>query len=311
MPYLAFLFICSVWGASFILMDRAAYALGPVAIGTGRLLGGAAVVGLYCLVRRNWPPLTVRDWGHATVVATLANAVPFVVQPYVMVEAGEHAYFGLMVTFVPIATILISIPMLGIHPTRRQLLGVLGGLACSMLILYEGDLRGIPHTTLALAISVPITYAIGNTYIKWKLDHLPAAPLTLLFLAIGGLLLTPLLFAPDVLEAMDLAGPATPEQWPVALASLAILSIFGTGIAILLFIHLVKEQGPLFAGMVTYVVPLIALLWGQYDKERLSALQLTAVGGILAMVAVVQWGAVRRSEPRASRRRRTAGQVNR
>lgn len=297
MPYLAFLFICSVWGASFILMDRAAYAMGPVTIGTGRLLGGAAVVGLYCLGRRYWPEVTIRDWGHATIVAVLANAVPFVVQPYVMIEAGEHGYFGLMVTFVPIATILISIPMLGIHPTRRQLLGVLGGLACSMLILYEGDLRGIPHSTLALAISVPLSYALGNTYIKWKLDHLPAAPLTLLFLGIGGLLLTPLLFAPGMLEAMDLAGPPVPEQWPVALASLAILSIFGTGIAILLFIHLVKEQGPLFAGMVTYVVPIIALLWGQYDQERLSLLQLIAVAGILAMVAVVQWGAVRRNEP--------------
>lgn len=291
MPYVGFLFICFAWGASFILMDRAALALGPVAIGLGRLLGGAAVVGLYCLWKRQWTALTRADWGHIAVVALLANAVPFVVQPYVMNQAGEHAYFGLLVTLVPIATILISFPMLGIRPSRRQLIGVLGGLACAILILVDGDLRGISRTHLALAMSVPISYAVGNTYIKWRLDHLPAAPLTLLFLATGGAMLLPLQLSPDALHAMALAGPARPENWPVAVAAMSVLGIIGTGIAVLVFIHLVKEQGPLFAGMVTYVVPLLALFWGQYDQERLTPLQIAAGAGILVMVALVQWRA--------------------
>ncbi len=54
---------------------------------------------------------------------------------------------------------------------------------------------------------------------------------------------------------------------------------------------LIKTQGPLFAGMVTYVVPVLALFWGQYDSERLTPLQLAAITGVLIMVALVQWGA--------------------
>ena len=50
MPYLSFLYICLIWGASFILMDRAALALGPVSIALGRLLGGAAVLGSVLVV---------------------------------------------------------------------------------------------------------------------------------------------------------------------------------------------------------------------------------------------------------------------
>jgi len=67
-----------------------------------------------------------------------------------------------------------------------------------------------------------------------------------------------------------------------------------TGIALLLFVQLIKNQGPLFAGMVTYVVPVLALLWGQFDGERLTSLQVGAIGGVLAMVALVQWGTIAR-----------------
>ncbi|MCA9232033.1 MAG: EamA family transporter [Planctomycetales bacterium] len=291
MPYLFFLFICLVWGGSFILMDRATHALGPVTIAICRLLGGALVLAIYWLFNPQRIKLNPAYWANVAVVAALANALPFVIQPYVMVQAGEHAYFGMMVALVPLATILASIPTLGIWPSRRQLVGVLGGIVCLTAAVYDGSARGISPGLLALAITVPLSYAIGNTYIKWRLDHMPPLVLTISFLAVGGLLLLPLQFSPSTLAAMQLDGPAQPYDWPLAIASVAFLSIVGTGIAILMFIHLVKHQGPLFAGMVTYVVPVLALIWGQYDKERLTAAQLFAIAGVLTMVAFVQWGA--------------------
>ncbi len=291
MPYLAFLFICLVWGASFILMDRASHAFGPVAIAVCRLLGGAFVLFLYWRSSPQRIKLSAGSWGHIFVVALLSNALPFVIQPYVMAQAGEHAYFGMMVALVPLATIMASIPMLRIWPTRRQLLGVVGGMLCLTAAVYDGSTRGISPGLLALALSVPFTYALGNTYIKWKLDHMPPLVLTINFLAAGGLLLLPLLFSPTTLAAMHLQGPAQPRDWPLAIASVAFLSILGTGITILLFIQLVKEQGPLFAGMVTYVVPVLALVWGQFDGELLTPTQLAAIVGVLATVAIVQWGA--------------------
>lgn len=293
MPYASFLFICVVWGASFILMDRAMYAFGPIEIGLYRMLGGAAILALYCAASRQWANFRRRDALHIAVVGFLANSYPFVVQPYVMRRAGEHAYFGLMVALVPLATILLSVPMLGQRPTPRQLAGVMGGLVFTGLIVLEGRQRGFDPTLLAFAVSVPISYALGNTYIKWKLDHLPAAPLTTMFLATGGAMLLPLALTPGLSSALELQGPAKPHDWPLAIGSLAALSVVGTGIAILLFIHLIQTQGPLFAGMVTYVIPILSLIWGHYDDEPLTALQVLAVAGVLIMVALVQWGAAR------------------
>jgi drug/metabolite transporter (DMT)-like permease len=290
-PYLAFLFICLTWGASFILMNRASHALGPVDVAIGRMALGAATLAVYCAVTKHWGRFQLRDLVELSIVSALANSWPYVVQPYVMHQAGEHGFFGLMVAFVPLATIAASIPILGVWPTPRQFLGVIGGLACAALIMWDGAERGISPGLLALSISTPITYAFGNIYIKWRFTHLPSAPFTAVFLALGAAVLVPLEFMPGLLTRLRLSAPPTPHNWPQALASLAFLGIVGTGIAIVLFVYLVKTQGPLFAGMVTYVVPMLALVWGQYDGERLTAAQLASIAGVLAMVALVQWRA--------------------
>jgi len=291
MPYLSFLFICCVWGSSFILMDRALGAMGPLDVGVIRLLLGAAVLGIYWLFTAKRTHLTAAHWAHILLVAFLANALPFVVQPYLLSQGFGHSFFGMMVALVPLATILISIPMLGLWPTWRQVVGVLGGFVCIAALMHDGSLRGMSTNLLALAVTVPVVYAFGNTYIRWKLNDLPAVPLTALFLGLGGFMLLPLELLPGTLTQFGAARPAQPHNWPVALGAIAFLGVVGTGLCILLFIRLIQSQGPLFAGMVTYIIPVIALLWGWIDKEQITQQQTFAIAGVLAMVALVQWGA--------------------
>jgi drug/metabolite transporter (DMT)-like permease len=288
-PYLAFLFICLCWGTSFILMDRAALAFGPAEIGLWRMISGAATLAAYCLYTRKWSWLTATEWRQLAIVAFFCNAYPYVVQPFAMQSTGEHGFIGMMVTLVPIATIASVALMLRQWPTPRQWIGVLGGLGCAALIVFDGSERGIAPWLLALALSSPVSYAIGNTYLKWKLAHLPTAPPTGLFLLMGAAFVVPFEFIPPLRDALRLGPPAEPQQFSFALSSLLLLGVGSTGVAILLFVWLVQTQGPLFAGMVTSVVPMIALLWGQFDGERLTGRQLAAIGGALAMVAIVQW----------------------
>jgi drug/metabolite transporter (DMT)-like permease len=278
MPYLYFLFNCLIWGSSFILMDRAANALGPLAISTGRLLGGSLTLALYWAWTRPQSHISTGDWKHILFVAAVANAWPFTVLPFVMSQADEHGYFGMMVSLLPLVTIIVSIPMLGIWPTTRQVIGVLGGLICLSGVVLDGSQRGIAPGVLALAVTVPMAYATGNTYIKWKLSHLDSVVMTVLFLGIAGLLLLPLQLFPGLLARTGLAGPAEPQDWGLAMISMLLLAVLSTGLATLMFLRMVKDQGPLFAGMVTYVIPIVALAWGQYDSERLTTLQWRAAG---------------------------------
>src|SRR5688500_12954653 len=112
-----------------------------------------------------------------------------------------------------------------------------------------------------------------------------------MFLALGAVQVAPIALVPALHEPLHVGPPISPHDWPLALASLVTLGVGSTGVAILAFVHLIQTQGPFFAGMVTYVVPMIALVWGQFDGELLTGRQLAAIGGILAMVALVQWGA--------------------
>jgi drug/metabolite transporter (DMT)-like permease len=69
---------------------------------------------------------------------------------------------------------------------------------------------------------------------------------------------------------------------------LVLLGVIGSGVSTVLFVWLVLQKGPLYAGMTTYVVPVLALMWGTVDHETISPIQMIAIVGVLSMVALVQ-----------------------
>ena len=66
-----------------------------------------------------------------------------------------------------------------------------------------------------------------------------------------------------------------------AILASAGLGVVGSAIATALFYILVKRAGGLFASLVTYGIPFIALLWGVFDHENISWLQIICLGIIL------------------------------
>ena len=279
MPYAIFLFLCLVWGSNFILMDRASFLLGPIDIGAIRLFLAAIVVGLACVWKGSWTLPTWRNLGHFLVAGIIGFSLPFGLQPYLVSTFG-HGYIGMMVCLVPILTIALSIPMLAVYPTRRQFLGVVGGLGFLGLMLWDGHQRSIPLRGLSMAVTVPLAYAFVNIYIKRNLQEHPLLPLTLINLVIGLVALIPFWFL-SYNVAQPGPSPDTLTSPPAIALALFQLGVVGTGVATLLFYHMIRHQGPLFAGMVTYVVTPCAIAWSWLDDERVSPVQLAALLGTL------------------------------
>jgi drug/metabolite transporter (DMT)-like permease len=130
-------------------------------------------------------------------------------------------------------------------------------------------------------------YAVCNVCIRRWLSHVGSLPLSFQALAVSGLVLLPLSLATSDTHA------ATGREWTVAITSVVVLGVFGTGVAIWLFNKLIQEQGPLFAGMVTNLIPVGAVLWGWADQEPVTRIQIAALIGIVLMVTLVQFGAAR------------------
>jgi drug/metabolite transporter (DMT)-like permease len=286
--HLAFCFCCFVWGTSFILLERVTHVMGPVEIAIWRLFSGAAVVGLCWWFKRGEYRMTRRDLVLIAVASLLFTVPTQVIQAYVLEQGFGHGFFGTMVAAIPLLTILVSVPMLGVRPTGRELFGVLGGLACIFLLVEEGVHRGMSPGLLALTMIIPLSSALSNTFYKWRLPHVPAAPLTTTILVVSGLALMPLQASPRLMSALSIGAPAGMSVTPGAITYLLLLGVVGSGVSTMAYIWLVLKRGPLFAGMTTYVVPVIALLWGTLDHEAISSMQAMAIAGVLGMVALVQ-----------------------
>jgi drug/metabolite transporter (DMT)-like permease len=272
------------------LLERVTHVFGPVEIGIWRMLSGAAVVGVFWWKQRGQFRLDSKDWAYMVIAALAFTAPPQVIQSYVLAQGFGHSFFGTMVAAIPLLTILVSIPMLGIRPSPRELVGVLGGLVCMWLLVEDGVHRGMSFGLLALTFVIPLSSALSNTFIKWKLRHVPAAPLTAILLTAASFALLPLQLSTPALEAMHIAGPTNAAVTSTAIVYLLLLGVVGSGLSTMVFIWMILKRGPLFAGMTTYVVPVLALLWGTVDQETISSRQMLAIAGVLSMVALVQTG---------------------
>jgi hypothetical protein len=107
----------------------------------------------------------------------------------------------------------------------------------------------------------------------------------------AGLALVPLQLSPPLMAALHVGGPVGAVVTRDAVIYLLLLGMIGSGVSTMVFVWIVLKRGPLFAGMTTYVVPVLALLWGTLDHESISPLQMASIAGVLMMVALVQTGA--------------------
>ncbi len=279
MNYLMFIYISAVWGSSFVLMKWADDSYDPLSLATYRLIGAAVTLYICRLFVKEKTTFPKKDIGPLFLLS-VSTIIPFAVQPFLITKYGS-AFIGMMVVFVPLSTIIVSIPLLKRYPAKREVLGVLGGLGFSWLIVNDGMERNVTLIDFLLAFSIPLSYALGNTYTKKRLSHLKSLDLSLGIMVFSAIMLWPFATYFEEIHVND--------QFNEATSYLLLLGIFGTGIPIVLFYYLINKKGPLFAGMVTYVIPIGALVWGAATKERITDLQIMAIAGLLLMVALVQW----------------------
>lgn len=289
MPYVLFVSMCLIWGTSFLLMRWAAAVFNAPAIGAGRMLGGSlALLAVWLVLRalrggRGGWPMTRRDLAGLGVVVVFGFVVPWTLQPHLIGTYRQSGFFGMMVSLVPLLTMAVSVPMLGQKPTARQGLGVLLGLGMVLVLVRDGvSARGVPVWAMGLAVLVPACYAVSNTFVKKRFHDADTVALSASAMAGALIFLLPL--------ARLNPQPDADASMSQGLLALAILGVVCSGIGMWMFYTMVQLRGPLFAGMVTYIVPGVAVLLGYaIEDEPVTASQLLALGGILISVGLVQW----------------------
>lgn len=286
MYYLLFIATSLIWGSGFFLMKKASLVFGPLTIAALSTIGGSLVLWSFWLIRRRKWRLHRRQILPLLFISLSGYMYTYAMQPFLIDRIG-HGFIGMLVSLVPMLTVIVSIPLLTVFPSRIQLAGVMIGLFCIALMMIDGLNRDVEPVILAFAVSVPLFYAICNTLVQRHFSDIPPVVLAALFMTGAAIALTPLSLIFEEIRGSD--------GILVAVAAIGVLSIFARGFAMLFFYKMIQGKGPLFAGMVTYVIPVEALLWSWIDNERVTPLQISAIAIVLLMVGIVQWDIVRRS----------------
>jgi drug/metabolite transporter (DMT)-like permease len=140
--------------------------------------------------------------------------------------------------------------------------------------------------TLAVVVA-SILYAIASLFLQRETERLDTITLAT----------ATMLGATAALLPFGLAqAPQDPPGWE-ALASVVALGVAGTGVGILIFMKIISDYGPFKAGLVTYLLPVTALLYGALLlDEAITAWMVVGLALILAGVALGS-GLLRPSAP--------------
>ena len=281
MNYFLLAVISAFWGSSFILMKWAVLAFGPLSVGAFRITGGALALLFLCGIMR--PPWTFAPASFLKMLPLVYFGYihPYSMQPF-LISKYDSGFVGMAVSLVPLMTIAVSVPMLKRYPNRYETLAVLGGLLFLGLIFKDGFQRDFKGMHLLLLASVPLSYAVANTYVKRSFQKHHPLLLSALALSLAGFLLVPVGLTTEAI-VFDAS------TFYIALFCVGVLGVLSTGVATFLFYVLIYRIGPLGAGMVGYIIPVIALIWGWFFGEVISPLQIIGLVGVLAMVALSQY----------------------
>ncbi len=191
---------------------------------------------------------------------------------------------GMLNSLTPLFTLLIAVVFFKVRIRFIKVIGVLIGLCGTLALVYVSTNVGASanYWYSLLVVGATLCYGISVNVLKEKLYELDAALITsLAFITIGPACLTYLLFATPVVETIQT------EAGQKSLLYIAILSVFGTAFAVILFNKLIKHTSSVFASSVTYLIPIVAVFWGFIDGEVITGLQIGMFTIILSGVALV------------------------
>ena len=268
-----------IWGSSFILIKKSLEHFNPYEVGALRvLIAGIILLPLAILNIRKFPKKHLK-W--LILAAVTGNFIPMFLFPIAETEVSS-SIAGIINSMMPIFVIIVGALLWKFQTTKRQVIGVIISFTGACILAFSGGEGGefklIPILLLLLAT---LFYAISTTTVKSKLSDVPAKILSAFVFSF-------VLILPSVI-ALVFAGFFNNLQvnsgfWE-GLGFVSLLSIFGTGLAMMLNYKLLSVSTPLFASTVTLLMPVVAIIWGLLDGEKLTLMQ--GFGGVIILAGLI------------------------
>ncbi len=259
-----------IWGSSFILIKKALVGLEADQLGSLRIIFSSIIIILIAWKRLS--KITRLEWKWITISAFLGSFFPAFLFAFAEKEI-DSAVASIINSIVPLNTVIIGMVLFNIRSTKRQIIGVLIGLAGTYMLIMSGIKLNPDQNYLysGFVILCSFLYALNVNIIKKYLQHLSALTITVGHFAVIVIPAVIVFYFSDF-DVNSLKNQETIDSVIYVL----ILAVFGTALAKILFNKLIKISSPVFASSVTYSMLIVSIFWGLVDGEKFSIYQLIA-----------------------------------
>lgn len=189
---------------------------------------------------------------------------------------------GSLNALTPLFVIITGALFFKMQTTPQKIIGVIVGLiGCAMLTYANYDKPFGETIYSGFVIVGTIFYGINVNMVSRKLKGVRSTQIATI--AFTGLII------PSAL-VLAFTGyfqlPLLEHKYVMSTMASCVLGILGTALASVMFYMMVKRAGGLFASLVTYGIPFVAIAWGIYYKEHITWMHLCALLIILIGVYI-------------------------
>ncbi len=259
--YILLFLLAVIWGSSFILMKRGLDVYTPYQVGAIRMF--TATISLLPFIIRHVKSIEKTRWKYIILAGYMGSGIPSVLFPLAETHISS-ALAGMINSLTPVFTFILGLLFYNMKGDRYKLAGLIIGLAGAILFISGGSNGMGQVSTYALyVVLATFCYAISVNTIRTHLLGINPVVNTGLTLLFVGIPMGIYLFGTDFVSRTQTTPGAS-----FSLLCIVILAIFGTTVSSILFNKLIRVGGALVATSVTYLIPVVALIWGLFDGEK-------------------------------------------
>ncbi len=265
-----------IWGSSFILIKKGLIAFTPIQVACLRVSISSLSFLPVLLIR--WKKIDWSKFKYFAIVGLAGSGIPAFLFAFAQTEINS-TMAGILNSLTPLFTFVLGLLIFGLAFSWSKMVGVVVGLAGAAVLIFYGSEAGMQGNFryAILVIFATMCYATSANVVGTFLKEIRSLTISAVAFSIVGLPAVIMLFSTDFLEVMQ-----SNEYALASLGYVSILAVMGTVIASAIFFYLVHLTNPVFASMIAYLIPIVALGWGFLDGETVTIFHFLGMALILS-----------------------------
>ncbi|MBD1398987.1 DMT family transporter [Pontibacter sp. JH31] len=280
MAWFLLIILALIWGTSFILIKKGLVVFSSNELGAIRI--AIAFLTLSPFAIKHIRQVEPHRWKYLLGSGLLGNLFPAFLFAYAETQLAS-GLAGVLNSLTALFTLLVGAIFFQQAITWMRMLGIIIGIVGTAILIFSGSDTSLDNTFYGIYIVIAtICYGGSVNIIKHRLQGMKPLVMSSMALLTVGPLAIAYMFTTDVVPKLQ----STPGAWE-AFMYIAILAIFSTAVGLVLFNKLIHMSTTLFASSSTYLIPVVALMWGVLDGEVIQLWHYVGMVIILAGVFIV------------------------